>query len=146
MTSRFVYRPNLVRITFGTDTLNKQPAEPSRLNVFNAGAGLSGREHFQSSRRQYRRYLHQSSHAHALQRHTRSLRRSEENSTALEAGSTIGLGKAISFRTGLPHTAVPTTYAGSERTQMLGETENGVKTTKSDPKILLATRRRLRFV
>lgn len=33
MTSRFVYRPNLVRITFGTDTLNKQPAEPSRLNA-----------------------------------------------------------------------------------------------------------------
>lgn len=51
-------------------------------------------------------------------------------------GSTIGLGKAIVFNTGLPHIAVPTTYAGSEATPILGQTENGVKTTQSDPKIL----------
>ncbi|KZM22437.1 uncharacterized protein EKO05_0000093 [Ascochyta rabiei] len=51
-------------------------------------------------------------------------------------GSTTGLGKAISVRTGLPHISVPTTYAGSEMTPVLGETVDGVKTTRTDPKIL----------
>jgi alcohol dehydrogenase class IV len=52
---------------------------------------------------------------------------------ALGGGSAIGLGKAISIRTGMPHIAVPTTYAGSEVTSTLGETENGVKTSRRDP-------------
>ncbi|KAH7112077.1 maleylacetate reductase [Dendryphion nanum] len=50
-------------------------------------------------------------------------------------GSTTGLGKAISIRTGLPHISIPTTYAGSEMTPHLGETANGIKTTRSDPRI-----------
>ncbi|KXT03593.1 hypothetical protein AC578_9981 [Pseudocercospora eumusae] len=54
-------------------------------------------------------------------------------------GSTTGLGKAISFRTGTPHISIPTTYAGSEMTPILGETAEGKKTTRSDPKILPAT-------
>ncbi|MGE4124025.1 MAG: maleylacetate reductase [Pusillimonas sp.] len=49
---------------------------------------------------------------------------------ALGGGSTIGLGKAIALRTGLPQIAVPTTYAGSEMTPILGQTENGIKTTQ----------------
>ncbi|KAJ4250198.1 hypothetical protein NW762_012013 [Fusarium torreyae] len=51
-------------------------------------------------------------------------------------GSTIGLGKAISVRTGLVHICIPTTYAGSEMTPILGETENGRKVTRRDAKIL----------
>ena len=51
-------------------------------------------------------------------------------------GSTIGLGKAISIRTSLQHICIPTTYAGSECTPILGETAEGKKTTRSDPKIL----------
>jgi len=58
---------------------------------------------------------------------------------SIGGGSTIGLGKAISIRTGLPHICIPTTYAGSEMTPILGETENGVKKTRSDPKILPGT-------
>jgi alcohol dehydrogenase class IV len=54
-------------------------------------------------------------------------------------GSTIGLGKAISVRTGLEHICIPTTYAGSEMTPILGETAEGRKTTRSDPKILPGT-------
>ncbi|KAK0914257.1 hypothetical protein LTR91_014749 [Friedmanniomyces endolithicus] len=54
-------------------------------------------------------------------------------------GSTIGLGKAISIRTGLEHVCIPTTYAGSEMTPILGETAEGKKTTRSDPKILPGT-------
>ena len=55
---------------------------------------------------------------------------------SIGGGSTVGLGKAISIRTGLPHLCIPTTYAGSEMTPILGETENGRKTTRRDPKIL----------
>lgn len=50
-------------------------------------------------------------------------------------GSTTGLGKAIALRTDLPQIVVPTTYAGSEATGILGQTENGVKTTLTSPKI-----------
>ena len=42
---------------------------------------------------------------------------------ALGGGSTIGLAKAIALRTDLPQIAIPTTYAGSEMTPILGETE-----------------------
>jgi alcohol dehydrogenase class IV len=58
---------------------------------------------------------------------------------SIGGGSTIGLGKAISIRTGLPHICIPTTYAGSEMTPILGETVDGRKTTRSDPKILPGT-------
>ena len=55
---------------------------------------------------------------------------------AIGGGSTIGLGKAIAFHTDLPQIVIPTTYAGSEATPILGQTENGVKTTLSDPSVL----------
>ena len=54
---------------------------------------------------------------------------------ALGGGSTIGLGKAIAVRTGADQVAVPTTYAGSEMTDILGETAEGRKTTRRDPAI-----------
>jgi alcohol dehydrogenase class IV len=54
---------------------------------------------------------------------------------SIGGGSTIGLGKAISFKTGMPHICIPTTYAGSEMTPILGQTEDGKKTTQSDEKI-----------
>ena len=54
---------------------------------------------------------------------------------AIGGGSTIGLGKAIALRTDLPQIAIPTTYAGSEMTDILGQTENGVKTTLRSPKV-----------
>ncbi len=55
---------------------------------------------------------------------------------AIGGGSTIGLGKAIALRTDLPQITLPTTYAGSEMTPILGQTENGVKTTIRDPRVL----------
>lgn len=58
---------------------------------------------------------------------------------ALGGGSTIGLAKAIAVRTDMYQIAIPTTYAGSEATPILGETENGIKTTRSSGKILPET-------
>lgn len=54
---------------------------------------------------------------------------------AIGGGSTIGLAKAIAWRTDLPQIALPTTYAGSEATAVLGQTENGVKSTLASPKV-----------
>jgi len=54
-------------------------------------------------------------------------------------GSTIGLGKAIAWRNDTPQIVVATTYAGSEVTPILGETEGGLKTTRRDPRILPET-------
>jgi maleylacetate reductase len=55
---------------------------------------------------------------------------------SLGGGSTIGLGKAIAWRSGLPQIAIPTTYAGSEATPILGETVAGRKTTQRSLKVL----------
>ncbi len=54
---------------------------------------------------------------------------------AVGGGSTTGLGKAIAWRTDLPQIVIPTTYAGSEATPILGQTENGRKTTLTSPKV-----------
>jgi alcohol dehydrogenase class IV len=54
-------------------------------------------------------------------------------------GSAIGLGKMLSLRLRLPHLAIPTTYSGSEMTEVVGETAGGRKRTMRDPAILPAT-------
>ncbi|MFB9266858.1 maleylacetate reductase [Bradyrhizobium erythrophlei] len=58
---------------------------------------------------------------------------------AIGAGAATGLSKAIALRTDLPQLILPTSYAGSEMTPVLGETVDGVKTTQSSPKILPET-------
>ncbi len=55
---------------------------------------------------------------------------------AFGGGSTTGLGKAIAYRNGAPQIVVAITYAGSEVTPVLGQTENGIKTTVRGPEIL----------
>jgi len=55
---------------------------------------------------------------------------------SLGGGSTIGLGKALALRTDLPQIVLPTTYAGSEATPVLGETHVGQKSTIRSMKVL----------
>ncbi|TLS46610.1 maleylacetate reductase [Streptomyces montanus] len=55
---------------------------------------------------------------------------------AIGGGSTIGLGKAIALKSGLPVVSVPTTYAGSEMTPIWGLTEGGRKQTGRDRSVL----------
>ncbi|HEY4020079.1 MAG TPA: maleylacetate reductase and hydroxyquinol 1,2-dioxygenase domain-containing protein, partial [Pseudonocardiaceae bacterium] len=58
---------------------------------------------------------------------------------AIGGGSTVGLGKALALRTDLPQIVLPSTYAGSEVTAVLGQTEHGVKTTLTSPSVLPET-------
>lgn len=55
---------------------------------------------------------------------------------SLGGGSTVGLGKAIAARTGLDQIVLPTTYAGSEVTPILGETVDNEKTTRRSLDVL----------
>lgn len=54
-------------------------------------------------------------------------------------GSTTGLAKAVAMTTGIPIIAVPTTYAGSEATNVWGLTEGARKTTGVDSRVLPVT-------
>jgi len=55
---------------------------------------------------------------------------------AVGGGSTIGFGKAIALTSSLPVVAVPTTYSGSEMTNIWGISEGGSKKTGRDAKVL----------
>jgi alcohol dehydrogenase class IV len=145
----FVYNANAARILFGSGTIQKLPEELSRLNASRplilstpeqrtqaedvsqilrgeiAGVFSQARMHTPTDVTEEACKLAQSTKADAV--------------VSIGGGSTIGLGKAIAIRTGLPHIAIPTTYAGSEVTPILGETSNGVKETRSDVKILPKT-------
>jgi maleylacetate reductase len=58
---------------------------------------------------------------------------------SLGGGSTTGLGKALALRTGINQLCIPTTYAGSEMTPILGETRDGLKTTVRTTDVLPET-------
>jgi maleylacetate reductase len=54
-------------------------------------------------------------------------------------GSTIGLAKAVALTTGIPIVAVPTTYSGSEGTNVWGLTTGSRKQTGVDDRVLPVT-------
>jgi alcohol dehydrogenase class IV len=55
---------------------------------------------------------------------------------SIGGGSTTGLGKALALKLDLPNVAIPTSYAGSEMTNIWGITENGRKITGRDDRVL----------
>ena len=67
---------------------------------------------------------------------TAAARASVDVVVSVGGGSTTGMAKAIALTTGLPIIAVPTTYAGSEATNVWGMTEDRTKTTGTDSKVL----------
>lgn len=75
--------------------------------------------------------------AHVTERALEAVRATQADCVvSIGGGSTTGLGKAIALRTDLPQIVVPTTYAGSEATPILGETSHGCKVTIRDLKVL----------
>lgn len=146
----FTYTQNPSRVVFGSGTLKHLPAELTRQNLSkplllstpgqvsqaeNVKALLSG---FAVAGIFSRAAMHTpteiTDEALGYMKSTAA-----DCLVSIGGGSTIGLGKAMSIRTGLPHVCIPTTYAGSEMTPILGETTAGVKKTRTDPKILPGT-------
>ena len=78
----------------------------------------------------------------ARQARAEAARLGADCAVAVGGGSTIGLGKAIALEAppgALPVLAIPTTYAGSEMTAIYGITEDGLKKTGKDLRVLPRT-------
>ena len=145
----FEYNASPARVIFGSGTLQKLPDELKRLNV-SSPLLLSTPQQVQQAE-QLKQILNgkiagifteaaMHTPTHITDKALSYAQEVQADSIiAIGGGSTTGLGKAISIRTGLPHICIPTTYAGSEMTPILGETSSGKKTTRSDPKILPTT-------
>ncbi|KAI0508810.1 putative maleylacetate reductase [Xylaria bambusicola] len=145
----FEYSPNPGRVIFGNGTIKRLPDELKRLNlsrpvILSTPEQLSQAQGIQSILEGHVEvvgiFSNATMHTPVYVTNTAvEFSRAADCIVSIGGGSTIGLGKAISIRTGLHHIAIATTYAGSEMTPILGETENGQKTTRSDPKILPGT-------
>lgn len=142
----FEYNANPSRVVFGSGSIQKLPAEVARLNLSfplllstpqqvqkaeQLKSILNGRVAGIFTEATMHTPTHITDKALVYAQETKA-----DSVVSIGGGSTIGLGKAISIRMGLPHICIPTTYAGSEMTPILGETAEGRKTTRSDPKIL----------
>ena len=148
----FEYNAHPYRVVFGSGSIKKLPDEVKRLNkskplllstpqqadqikalepILEGGSIKSVGQYFNAT-------MHTPAHVtdEALEYASKS---GADCLISFGGGSTIGLGKAISIRTGLEHICIPTTYAGSEMTPILGETADGRKTTRSDKKMLPGT-------
>ncbi len=146
MIDDFVYNAHPGRVLFGDGTLDRLPQEVERLGIERALVLATPNQRTVAedlSRMIGTRAAGVFTEAtmHTPVEVTDSALREVHNRgidglVAVGGGSTTGLAKAIALRTDLPQIIVPTTYAGSEMTPILGETQNGVKTTQSSPKVL----------
>jgi alcohol dehydrogenase class IV len=142
----FTYNALPARVIFGEGTLTQLPAELERLGVARAlvlatpqqqdqakalAASLGGRAVGVFAGAVMHTPVEATEAALAVVRELGA-----DGTVAIGGGSTIGLGKAIALRTDLKQVAVPTTYAGSEMTPILGETAGGEKRTQRTPKVL----------
>ncbi|MBZ9653456.1 maleylacetate reductase [Phyllobacterium lublinensis] len=145
----FTYNALPTRVIFGSGTLSELPAEVDRLGIARAlilttshqGVGAQRIAQLLSARTAgvfggavMHTPVEVTDDAIALANELRI-----DGLVAIGGGSTTGLSKAIALRTDLPQVVVPTTYAGSEMTPIIGETSNGKKVTQSSPRVLPET-------
>lgn len=145
----FVFESRPARVVFGRGALAQAADELDRLGVRRALVLCTPQQQGQAQTvsdligaRAAGVFPHAAMHvpvetARAAQTEARRL--GVDGAVAFGGGSTIGLAKAIALESGLPILAIPTTYAGSEMTPIYGLTENGVKKTGRDPKVLPRT-------
>jgi len=142
----FTYTGHAYRVLFGSGTIAQLPAEVERLGLTRVlvlatpeqedsaqalAAQLAPRAAGVFAGARMHTPVDVTEHAMA---HVAAAR--VDGLVAVGGGSTTGLAKAIALRTDLPQLVVPTTYAGSEMTPILGETREGRKVTQRSPKVL----------
>jgi maleylacetate reductase len=141
----FIYQASPTRVLFGAGTLGQLPAELARLGISRALILATPNQERQAADAAAMLGVRAAGIFAQAEMHTpvdvteRAMTTVSElevdGVVAIGGGSTTGLGKAIALRTDLPQIVVPTSYAGSEMTPILGETRDGMKTTQSSPKI-----------
>lgn len=145
MTAGFVFAGLPVRVVFGAGTLARLPEELDRLGGGPAlvistpgqrelGARVVGLLGGRAAGLHAGAVMH--TPVEATEAALEVFRASGAGAlVAVGGGSAIGLSKALALRTGADQLVIPTTYAGSETTDILGETAAGAKTTRRDPAI-----------
>jgi maleylacetate reductase len=141
----FVYQSYPVRVVFGWGTVASLPEEVRRLSLSRLLLLSTPQQAGSAAEIANRLNGLTAGHFTNATMHTPldvteaamkvAIERGADGLLAFGGGSTTGLGKAIAVRTGLPQIVIPTTYAGSEMTDILGETEGGMKTTRRSPAI-----------
>ena len=143
----FVYEALPVRVVFGWGKIAEVAAEVERLGVRRAlvlstpGRGEALAHDVATRLGEMCAGVHAGAVMHTPLSATEAAlevvrQRRVDGLVAVGGGSTTGLVKALALRTDLPQLVLPTTYAGSEMTPILGETEAGKKTTRRDPRVL----------
>jgi maleylacetate reductase len=145
----FVYESQPGRVVFGADTLDALPDEIARLGARRALlVSTPGHRRFaeDAARRLgaraagiWDRALMHAPIENAQAGRAEARRLAADACVAIGGGTPIGLAKAIALELDLPIVAVPTTYAGSEMTAVLGITEGGIKRTRRDLRMLPRT-------
>lgn len=146
MPQSFTYQVSPMRVVFGTGTIDKLPDELERLGVKRALVLASRRQQAElgdlaalTGGRAAGLFDGAVVHTPVAVTERAMAAVGElkpDGVVAIGAGAATGLSKAIALRTDLPQLILPTSYAGSEMTPVLGETVDNVKTTQSSPKIL----------
>jgi maleylacetate reductase len=146
MSQSFVYQSQPARVVFGRGTLAQLPAEAERLGLQRLLVLSTPEQAALGAQVQQLLGTRAAGVFAGATMHTpvdvteRALAVVKELAidgvVSVGGGSTTGLGKAIALRTDLPQIVLPTTYAGSEMTPILGETQGGKKTTQRSPKVL----------
>jgi maleylacetate reductase len=138
----FVYAALSTRVVFGRGKISEAPAEAQRLGMKHpliiTTAQQSGSGQAIATRTGGVVFAGAAMHTPVdVTEHAMAVMQSQgcDGTIALGGGSSTGLGKAIAFRTDCAQLVIPTSYAGSEMTNILGETSAGAKVTKRDSKI-----------
>lgn len=142
----FIYQAFAARVVFGAGKAGEIPAETERLGAKSvllistrsqagvadmAAAGLGARCTARIGEAVMHVPRERGDAAIALARDTGC-----DALVAVGGGSAIGLAKAVALETGLPIVAVPSTYAGSEMTDIWGISEGGGKKTGRTVKVV----------
>ena len=145
----FIYQASPMRVVFGAGQVNCLPDELGRLGISRALVLSTSQQHEQAERivqligaRAAGVFAGAITHTPVTvtDRAMDTVRGLDADGiVAVGGGATTGLSKAIALRTDLPQVILPTTYAGSEMTPILGETRDGIKTTQSSTKVLPET-------
>jgi len=145
MTTAFAYAPPPGRVIFGDGALGRVPEAAAELGIRRAlvvttrSGAVVGRRALASLGQQGAALFDAAAMHTPVEVTERAMalvrERAIDGVIAIGGGSAIGLAKALALRTDMPQIAVPTTYAGSEMTPILGQTEGGVKTTQRTAKV-----------